>query len=147
MRRSSWAACGVILACLTLTACNDRNTDPAGYPPPPTTPPAPTDGDAGVIGTTITIQNFAFSPANLIVPAGATITVINMDPVPHTVTSQTLPDTFIPGPVGTIVFDTGPFMGQTTFTIPADAVSGTFVPYFCAIHTSMMLNRANLTIQ
>ncbi|MER6176319.1 plastocyanin/azurin family copper-binding protein [Streptosporangium sp. NPDC001681] len=36
----------------------------------------------------VTIKNFAFHPAALTVKAGTTVTWINQDPEPHTVTSQ-----------------------------------------------------------
>jgi plastocyanin len=36
---------------------------------------------------TVTIDNFAFSPAELTVPVGTTVTWTNRDDIPHTVTS------------------------------------------------------------
>lgn len=73
--------------------------------------------------TTITIVNFAFSPASVTVPAGTTITWTNQDTAPHTVTSDTgLWDS------GTV--NTGGSYSRT-FSTP-----GTF-PYHCAIHPFM----------
>jgi len=36
----------------------------------------------------VTIENFRFSPANLTVPVGATVTWVNSDDVPHTATGK-----------------------------------------------------------
>jgi plastocyanin len=41
-----------------------------------------------VTGNTVTIENFAFQPANLQVTVGATVTWTNKDTAPHTVTFQ-----------------------------------------------------------
>lgn len=107
-------------------------------------------GGGGVTGGTpgfyITIQGMAFSPAELSVPAGQTVTVINMDPMPHTVTSEAAPNAFTPGAVGGVQFDTGSFTGTTTFTVPANAPNGTVIPYYCSIHKGAMAT-PNATIK
>lgn len=96
----------------------------------------------------IDIQNFAFSPANLDVPAGSTVTVTNADAVPHTVTSQSAPGAFTPGGVAGVSFDTGSIAGGAsgTFTIPAGAPVGTVVPYYCTVHLGGMANAGQITV-
>jgi plastocyanin len=89
-------------------------------------------------GFTITISNLAFSPLDLAVPPGATVTVVNRDSMAHTVTSESAPNAFVPGAVAGVSFDTGAFTGTKTFTIPTSAPDGTVVPYFCSIHRSTM---------
>ncbi len=97
-----------------------------------------TGGTSGV-SFTITIQNFAFSPSNLAVPAGATVNVVNKDSAPHSVTSESTVGNFTPGGVNGVSFDTGTFTaGTRTFTISQSAPSGTVVPYYCAVHLSAM---------
>jgi plastocyanin len=81
----------------------------------------------------------AFSPLNLHVPAGATVSVVNMDGVQHSVTSETAPNMFTPGSVGGVQFDTGLFLGTHSFSIPANAATGTAVPYYCKNHTNTMV--------
>jgi plastocyanin len=104
-------------------------------------------GTGGATGTfIITISNFTFSPTNLDVPAGATVTVQNMDAVPHTVTSQSMPGQFVPGAVAGVAFDTGIINGTVMFTIPTTAPSGTVVPYFCMVHKNGMRNQPQITI-
>ncbi|WP_307846569.1 cupredoxin domain-containing protein [Actinospica durhamensis] len=90
-------------------------------------------GTGAVAGDTITIQNFAFSPATLTVAAGSTVTVTNKDSVTHTVTSSDSPKAFNTGdvPAGT----------TTTFTAPSKA--GTYA-YTCTIHPYM---HGTLTVQ
>jgi plastocyanin len=75
-------------------------------------------------GTTVTIQNFAFSPMRLKVAPGATVTVTNKDSVAHTLT----------GSSGG--FNTGdiPAGQSTTFTAPTKP--GTY-SYLCNIHQYM----------
>jgi len=86
----------------------------------------------------ITIQSFVYSPANLTVKPGATVTVVNRDNDAHSVTSTPSETSFTPGAVNGVSFDTGAFHGTTTFTISATASPGTVVPYFCVPHGSMM---------
>jgi plastocyanin len=89
---------------------------------------------------TITISNFDYSPTNLSVKPGTTITVVNEDSAQteHTVTSESVVGAYTPGTVSGVQFNTGPITGTTTFTIPTTAVPGTVIPYFCTIHLAMM---------
>jgi plastocyanin len=99
-------------------------------------------------GYYITIANMAFSPLDLQAPPGATITVINQDSFPHTVTSEAAPGAFAPGGVAGVSFDTGSFTGQTSFGLQQGAPEGTVIPYYCAIHTTAMATpNATITIQ
>ncbi len=106
-----------VLAVLFLASACSSGTTPA-----PTTGAAP--GGAGSAGkASVTVANFAFSPASLTVSVGTTVTWTNQDPTAHTVTSD----------------DGSSFDGQLpasgtfsfTFTKP-----GTY-PYHCAIHPNM----------
>ena len=112
---------------------NNGSAAPAPTPATPSTPAAPTSSP------TITISGMAFSPLNLHVPAGATVTVVNQDsPLQHSVTSESAPNMFTPGSVGGVQFDTGLFTGTHTFTVPANAATGTAVPYYCRTHLNTM---------
>jgi plastocyanin len=77
-------------------------------------------------GSAITVKNFAFTPADLTVIKGTTVTWTNEDSAPHQIASDT----------GDAVSFSGSSMspGQT-FSFKFDA-AGTF-PYHCAIHSSM----------
>jgi plastocyanin len=73
----------------------------------------------------VTIQNYAFSPASLTIPAGTTVVWTNKDTAPHTVTVSSGPATF-----------SSPNLQQGdtftyTFTKP-----GTY-SYYCAVHPNM----------
>jgi len=73
----------------------------------------------------VTIQNFAFSPANITVKKGTTVTWTNQDSTAHTVTEtdgQTGPnsDSIDPGKTFTFTYNT----------------AGTF-KYHCSIHSEM----------
>jgi plastocyanin len=73
--------------------------------------------------TPVSIQDFFFSPANVSVQAGSTVTWVNEGNVPHTVTSddgQFDSGVLMPGDSYTVVFK-----GRGTIT------------YHCAIHPSM----------
>lgn len=84
----------------------------------------PGSASAGGGGPAITIKNFAFSPNNITVAPGASVTVNNEDSVAHTLTSKS----------GGL--DTGDIQaGQSkTFTAPNRAGS---YPYICTIHQYM----------
>jgi plastocyanin len=106
-----------------------------------------TGGTGGAATHTITIHNFAYSPSNLNVPPGATVTVVNQDTAPHSVTSESAMNDYTPGAVNGVSFDTGSFAsGTRTFTIPASASAGTVVPYYCSVHLSSM-PQGTVTIQ
>lgn len=77
-------------------------------------------GDAAVV-----ISGFAFSPANVTIPAGGRVTWTNQDDIPHTVTSAATPRLF-----GSEALDTGEHFVRV-FDKP-----GTY-RYFCAIHPHM----------
>jgi plastocyanin len=94
--------------------------------------------DANIQSAVITITSgLLFATPSLVVPAGTTITVQNQDTVPHTVTSETAPNTFQPSGA----FDTGviPGGGSATITLPADAMAGTIFYFYCSIHASLMV--------
>jgi plastocyanin len=118
-----WAAMSAALA-----ACGGSSSSSA---------PAPAPVPSGS-GPTITISSLAFSPLDLHVPPGATITVVNRDGMLHSVTSEATANAFTPGSVGGIAFDTGQFTGVRTFSIPANAATGTVVPYYCTAHLGTM---------
>ncbi len=88
----------------------------------------------------ITISNLAYSPLDLHVPAGATVTVVNKDGMDHSVTSEATSGSYTPGaPSGVAPFDTGAFSsGQKTFTLPANTPAGTVIPYYCSVHRQTM---------
>jgi plastocyanin len=73
----------------------------------------------------IVIDNFTFNPPSLTVAAGAQVTWVNHDDVPHTVTHSVKPRLFDSG-----AMDTDDQFSHT-FTAP-----GTY-EYFCALHPRM----------
>lgn len=86
--------------------------DSAGDPP-----------QQGSSAETVIIEDFAYSPGNLQVPAGATVTWINRDSAPHSATD-------VSG-----AWDTGLFAKGKGATITF-ASSGTF-DYYCTVHPNM----------
>jgi plastocyanin len=132
---------GVSLAVLVaLAACgggggSDGPGD-AGPTPDPAASPAPSPVSGG---PTLTIQNMAFSPRILEVAPGATVTVRNLDAMAHSATSQAAPNAFTRGAVAGVSFDTGAFVGTTTFAVPASAALGTVVPFYCSTHGATMV--------
>lgn len=81
------------------------------------------DPSQAVVGTTVTIKNFAFSPDDLQVKMGDTVTFKNEDSIAHTVTSDTKD------------FDSGSIAPGAIYTHKFDK-AGTFA-YHCSIHQSM----------
>lgn len=92
---------------------------------------AQSGGPGAVASQNVSISSFAFSPAELTISAGGTVTWTNMDAAPHTVTS----DTGAELASGTLA------QGQSfshTFNTP-----GTF-DYHCALHPAM---KAKIIVQ
>ena len=74
----------------------------------------------------VKIDNFSFTPTNVTIPAGTTVTWTNNDDIPHTIVSD---DKLFKSKV----LDTDEKFSYT-FTKP-----GTY-PYFCSIHPKMTAN-------
>jgi len=85
--------------------------------------PAELGGASLAAATQIAIQDFAFQPASVTVPAGTTVTWTNRDAAPHTVTFRN----------GTA--DSGELSGGQSFRYPF-ATPGSFA-YYCRIHPHM----------
>jgi amicyanin len=73
--------------------------------------------------TEVKIDNFTYNPQQITVKAGTTVTWINHDDIPHTVTSKT-------GIFKSKALDTD---DKFSFTF---ATPGSY-PYFCALHPHM----------
>jgi plastocyanin len=71
----------------------------------------------------VKIDNFTYNPQQITVKAGTTVTWVNHDDIPHTVTSKT-------GAFRSKAMDTD---DKFSFTF---ATPGSF-PYFCALHPHM----------
>jgi plastocyanin len=111
------------------------------------TPIASTTPTASTGALVITIQSLTFTPLNVDVAPGATVTVRNADGILHSLTSEAAMGNYSPGAVNGVSFDTGLFStGDQTITIPANAAPGTVVPYFCRFHLSMM-PQGTITVQ
>jgi len=106
----------LVLGSLLLAGCGSSTSAPAGTCP---------KGGAPVATTSVTVQDFSFDPACIVVQAGATVTWTNTGMPIHTVTSDTgAPVTFDSGALGS--------GGAFTFTF---ANPGT-VNYHCIVHQS-----------
>ena len=109
-------AIAIVASGCSSTTTTNTTTNPA--PAPATTPtPVPQNQQA----YTVNIQNNAFNPSSLQIPAGSTVKWVNLDPVPHE-------------PKGN-VFDSGPLNLNGVFEHTFNQ-AGTY-NYACAIHPSM----------
>jgi plastocyanin len=86
---------------------------------------APSARDAGTRSVQVSIENFVFEPKELVVPEGTTVTWVNADTVPHTVTSTAAPP----------LFHSKTLRANDSFSFQFKA-PGTYA-YFCKVHPSM----------
>ena len=86
---------------------------------------------AATSANTVEIKNYAFAPAAVTVPVGTTVTWVNEDTVPHTVTSKS----------GPAKFDSGQLASGASWSATF-ATPGTY-DYYCADHPQMV---AKITI-
>ena len=94
------------------------------------TPQGPEDGTEasaadGAPAATVQIEDFGFSPKEIVVAAGATVTWVNTGDVPHTATGQTTPP----------LFDSHVLRTKDQFSFEFKT-PGTF-DYFCKVHPAM----------
>jgi plastocyanin len=80
-------------------------------------------GSAKAANVEVTIDNFTFKPQQVTVKAGDTVTWINHDDIPHTVTSKTM------------IFRSKAMDTDDKFSFTF-ATPGTFM-YFCSLHPHM----------
>ncbi len=112
----------IIVAIVPLAACGKPSPTPlVGTPTPAGTAAVPS----------VTISNFSFSPADITVSAGTTVTWTNKDAIPHEVNSS-----------GASLFDSGLMQQNTTFSFTFSGVG--IIPYNCAIHPYM---KGTVTVQ
>jgi plastocyanin len=102
----------VLLTVIVLTACSSVSGTTSK-----------TTATSTSSGNTVTLANFAFSPATLNIQVGTTVSWTNNDSTTHTVTSDSG------------IFDSGNLAPNATFSYTFNT-AGTFA-YHCAIHTSM----------
>ena len=107
----------ILATALLFSACSYGTATPSAS----TQTPSATQAQAP---NTLAIKDYAFSPVNLTVKAGATVTVKNNDTVPHTVTGDTA------------AFDSGNIPVGTTGTFTAPTKPGTYT-FHCTIHPTM----------
>jgi amicyanin len=86
---------------------------------------APSAQKAGPAPVKVSIENLVFEPNELVIPAGTTVTWVNVDDVPHTVTSTASPP----------LFDSKTLRADNTFSFEFKA-AGTY-DYFCKVHPYM----------
>jgi plastocyanin len=94
--------------------------------------PAPTTTPIEIPGTptTVTIQNFAFSPAVITVPRGTTVTWVNQDSASHTIISDAQ------GSVAQgALFTSNSMANGASYSFKFDN-PGSY-PYHCSIHPTM----------
>ncbi|MGW7456312.1 cupredoxin domain-containing protein [Streptomyces sp. NPDC054797] len=122
-RRGRTSLAGAACLLLALTGCSNGGN---GYgTASPSTSAAPTASSVVPGAVRIVIQNFTFSPADLQVPPGAKVTVVNQDSASHTVTAT-----------GDKAFDTGTIRAGATATFTAPSTPGSY-SYLCSIHPNM----------
>ena len=117
-----WAILIVVLGTfIAVTGCTGYGSSPQT----PATTPAQVTGAA-----TVSIQNFAFSPASITIPRGATVTWVNQDSANHRVLNDA---------GGSIaegaLFSSDSLPNGGTYSFRFDT-PGTY-PYHCSIHPSM----------
>jgi plastocyanin len=113
------------LLALSIAACGDDDDDGSPEEEETTVTDDTSDGDdedSGAPGE-VTIQDFAFAPADLQVSVGDTITWTNLDTTSHTVTADDG------------AFDSGSISGDGTFEFTSDE-AGEFA-YHCEFHPGM----------
>ncbi|MBS1521526.1 MAG: cupredoxin family copper-binding protein [Bacteroidetes bacterium] len=104
-------ACGLVL----LAGCGSKSSNNSMNPT--------SSGNTPVMAASVSIENFAFSPATVHVKVGGTVTWTNKDSTPHTATDLN----------GS--FDSGSLATDKTFT-QTFATAGTYT-YHCTIHSMM----------
>lgn len=118
---------GSVALGLILLACTGQS---------PPTPTATSASSPDLMPLQVASNIVDFTLENLTVPLGATITWVNRDAVPHTITQGSGPTV-----AEDAAWDSANLMQSESFSLTLDQ-AGTFA-YFCAIHPSM---QATITV-
>lgn len=95
----------------------------------------------------ITVRNYQFIPADLAAPPGATVLVRNDDDYDHWLMSAAAPGQYVEAAVGGVDLNLYlPARREQPFQLPATAVVGTVVPYFCWFARNAMMDQGSITI-
>lgn len=113
----------VIAGLLAAASCGTSSTTTPGTGAQTSPPPGGTTGP-DFKPASVTIQDFAFSPATITVAIGTTVTWTNEDSATHTVTSKTG------------LFNSGELSNGASFSNTFTAAGD--YEYYCSIHTSMV---------
>jgi len=116
--------CVVLVTVIVLSGCTS-NSPLSQNPVTPTTTPIQLSATP-----IVNIQNFAFTPAVIPIPAGTTVTWINMDTADHTVVSDTQGST-----AQGALFSSPSLPKGASYSFKFDK-TGTYT-YHCSIHPSM----------
>jgi plastocyanin len=117
LRLAFFAIATAAILCAGCVSNNPANSSPSALPS------ASPSGTLSAGVASVSISNFAFSPVELAIKRGATVTWTNADSVAHTVTSDTG------------AFDSGALEPGSTF-IFTFSMPGTY-SYHCSIHPMM----------
>ena len=138
-----------VLVALVAVACGGDNGSSGGAyggggggGSSPTATGSPDTGAGGASGVTVSIKDFAFSPAKLEIDAGTTVTWTNEDSAPHTVTSTEGDD--LDAPV-TDLFDSGQMQQGATFSYTFEEPGN--YDYVCTLHASMQSMHAVVEVK
>jgi plastocyanin len=112
-RRVFRMACTAALAAVLVTAVGTKETHARGQ----------AEGERQAMAPEVKIDNFAFGPQTLTVPAGTTVTWTNRDDIPHSVVS------------GDSLFKSKALDTDDKFSFTF-AKAGTY-SYFCGLHPKM----------
>ena len=122
------AAAGVVAAAALLGGCGGSDSDGSGGPAA-ATPTTAASTPTGPPPDAVTVKQFQFTPPELVVKAGSTVTWTNQDQILHTATAGATPGT------ADGKFD-GPMDGVgQSFSFTFEQPGG--YPYFCRRHDSM----------
>lgn len=126
--RKGIVACTLVAAAFagTLTACGDDSSSSS----PASAPGRQAGSTTAAAGGTVAIKTFQFTPHELVVEAGTTVTFENDDAILHTVTSGTRKGENTDTPDGRFDIELKDAGTTGSFTF---AKAGTYT-YYCRIH-------------
>lgn len=125
MKRAVWS----ILLGAGLAACGGSSNSGGGGVPQTVT----------ISGSGTVASPFMFSPTVAFSIPGGSVIVQNNTATAHTFTSEAAQNAYTPGTFGNVSFDQAVAAGaKVTIPIPANALVGSNVWFYCKVHTTMM---------
>ncbi len=109
-------------------------------------PATGTEAPAGSSDAVVQIVDYTFVPPRITVAPGSAVLFLNLDGFQHAIATEAAAGSHVTAAAGGVSFETPPFTGSMTVTVPATAAPGTVIPFFCWLHPGASVGDGEIVV-